>query len=62
MKVSVDSDSCTGCGLCSEDCPEVFELKEDTCYVKVTEVPEEFEETVRDIAANCPVEAIKIEE
>ena len=26
MKVAVDAGSCTGCGVCVESCPEVFEM------------------------------------
>jgi len=27
MKAAVDKDLCTGCGLCEDTCPEVFEVK-----------------------------------
>lgn len=29
MKAVVDKDLCTGCGLCEDTCPEVFEMKDD---------------------------------
>ncbi|MDI6640722.1 MAG: ferredoxin [Elusimicrobiota bacterium] len=61
MKVSVDKETCTGCGLCSDSCPEVFELKEDIAVAKVESVPAELESKVKEAAENCPVEAIKIE-
>jgi len=63
MKATVDPDLCTACGLCEEICPEVFEPDADgIAQVKVDEIPEEFEESARDAADQCPVEAIKIEE
>ncbi len=62
MKAIVDKDLCTGCGLCTEVCPEVFEMKDDTAEAKVNPVPAEAEETCRDAASQCPVEAIKIED
>jgi ferredoxin len=59
MKASVD-ESCTACGLCAETCPEVFELPDDadTARVIVDVVPPEAEESCREAADNCPVEAI----
>jgi ferredoxin len=62
MKVRVEKDLCTGCGLCSDTCPEVFELSGDTASVKTEVVPKEFEDAVRQAAKDCPVEAIKVEE
>lgn len=62
MKASVD-ENCTGCGLCEETCPAVFELGDDgLAKVKVAEVPAEAEATCREAAESCPPEAIKIEE
>jgi ferredoxin len=67
MKAIVDQDTCTGCELCIETCPEVFEMQNDTAVAKVDVVPPEAEapeaeETCREAAEDCPVEAITIEE
>jgi ferredoxin len=62
MRVTVDEETCIGCGLCSETCPEVFEMSDDKVRVKVDEVPEDVVETCREATENCPVEAIQIEE
>jgi ferredoxin len=62
MKAIVDKDLCIGCGLCVEVCPEVFEMNDDKAEAKVNPVPPEVEETCRDAAGQCPVEAIKIED
>jgi len=63
MKVIVDEDLCTGCGLCEETCPEVFELGDDElAHVKVDPVPTDMEEQARQAAEGCPVDAITVEE
>jgi ferredoxin len=61
MKAKVDKETCTGCGLCVDDCPEVFEMEDDTARVKVSTVPQGAEQSAREAADNCPVEAITIE-
>jgi len=54
-------DTCTACGLCCDTCPEVFEMGDDIAFVKVAEVPSEYEDAVQQAADECPVEAIIIE-
>ena len=62
MKATVDPDTCIGCGLCEEICPEVFELADDDlAVVKVDQVPAEVADACREAAEQCPVEAISIE-
>ncbi len=62
MKAKVDENLCTGCGLCVDICPEVFEMGDTVSTVKVDIVPHEFEDKTKEAAENCPVEAISIEE
>ncbi len=62
MKATVD-ENCIGCELCVETCPEVFEMgDEGLAEVKVDVVPEEVEDSCREAAEDCPVDAIQIEE
>ena len=60
MKAKVDPDLCTSCEMCVEACPEVFEMEDDIAVVKVDPVPAEFEDSCKDAAEECPVEAIEI--
>ena len=64
MKVTVDEDLCTACGLCVDTCPEVFDLgdDDDVAQVKVDVVPEELEELCEQAVDECPSEAIIIED
>ena len=61
MKATVIEDICTGCGLCTQTCPEVFEMSGDKAVVIIDPVPQDAEEKARQAASECPVEAIKVE-
>ena len=64
MKVVVDPDVCSGCGLCVEDCPDVFEMddEEGIARVKVDEVPEDTKDCTRQAEEECPLDAIIVKE
>lgn len=61
MKAVVDKDLCSGCGLCADTCPEVFEIKDNIAIVKVSKIPEDLIESCKQAADDCPVEAITCE-
>lgn len=61
-KAAVDPELCTGCELCVETCPEVFEMDGDIAIVKVDTVPEDAIDCCKQAAEDCPVEAISVEE
>lgn len=62
MKARVDKEVCTGCNLCVDTCPDVFEMQGDVAGVKVDIVPPDAEDSCREAAQNCPVECITIEQ
>ena len=61
MKVKIDLDLCTGCALCTDSVPEVFQMNGDLAEVITPEGPSEQEKAVRDSVSDCPAEAIIIE-
>ncbi len=61
MKVKIDADLCTACGLCTDDVPEVFKMGDEVAEVIQPDVPPDKEDAVQDAADSCPVEAIGVE-
>ena len=57
-KVVVDAATCVGCGLCEQNCPEVFEVKEDgIAHVKAHECGSC---NLQEVADQCPVNSIAV--
>ncbi|MDD2804405.1 MAG: ferredoxin [Elusimicrobiales bacterium] len=60
MKATIDAAACIGCGLCANDCPEVFEMNGEKAVSKGA-VPAGKEDACKTAATNCPVQCIKCE-
>jgi len=58
-KITVDESLCTGCGLCVSLCPGAFEVGDDN-IAKVIGTDCGGQD-IKDIASQCPVEAIKVD-
>ena len=59
-KIIVDENACVGCGLCVNICADVFELGSDgIAKVKTHECADC---DLHDVASQCPVNAIVIED
>lgn len=61
-EVWIDEDACTGCGLCEDTCPEVFELEDDVATVKEGVDFSDCEDEIKEATEDCPTEAIHCEE
>jgi ferredoxin len=61
MKVKIDNDLCTACGLCVDSVPDIFKMGDDVAEVITADVPDNLEEDVQNAVDDCPVEAILIE-
>ncbi len=60
MRVEVDQELCISCGLCVDDCPNIFQWNDDGKAVeKEKDVPSGMEDEVKDAVEGCPTEAIK---
>ncbi|MFP4170914.1 MAG: ferredoxin [Methanomassiliicoccales archaeon] len=72
LKVFVDQEECSQCGLCYEDeCPEVFEEDDGLCRIVEEyrtsepiegEVPDSLKDCVKNAAEQCPTDAIEVVE
>jgi ferredoxin len=62
MKVRVDPEACVGDETCVAVCPEIFEMDGEIARTKMEDVPENLQDSCREAAAACPVEAIIIDE
>jgi len=63
MKISINKETCIGCGACVATCSGIFELGDDNkAKVKVTEVPEKDQNCAKQGADACPVQAIEIKD
>jgi ferredoxin len=51
-------DGCTACGLCSDICPDVFQLEDVATVIKGVDYSK-FEDQIKEAAESCPVEVIK---
>lgn len=62
MYAEVDKDTCIGCGACPDICPEVFKMEDDGLAIAYKNpVPSELENSAKEAADGCPVDAIHID-
>jgi ferredoxin len=60
MQAKIIEEQCTGCGLCPNICPEVFELEGAVAVVKTDPVPDGAKDECIEAAESCPTQAIAI--
>ena len=63
MRITIDTELCTGHGLCYSQAPELVE-PDDRGYGQVvqSDVPPELEAAARRAAGNCPERAVILQE
>jgi ferredoxin len=64
MKAKIDEEECTACEDCVDTLPSIFQMNDDgdMAVVKETPVPSDLEDEVKEVAEDCPAEAIIIED
>ena len=55
-KITIDESTCTGCGLCSSNCPDVFEVADDGIAHVISASCTSCD--IKEVAEQCPVNAI----
>ncbi len=61
MRPRVDREKCTGCGLCEDICPQVFQLGEDNIARVINPGGCESADCCQEAMESCPSEAISLE-
>ena len=61
MKAIVNPDTCIGCELCVNVCPDVFKMENDgLAHTIIEEVPIGAKECAQEAADSCPTNAISL--
>lgn len=53
-------DGCTACGMCENECPDVFTVEDEAVVNEGADLNAN-EDCIKEAAENCPVEVIKFE-
>jgi ferredoxin len=62
MKINVDTDRCTGHGVCESIEPEVFEVGDDgVVHLLTTDLTEAMRPNLESAVAECPTQALSLE-
>ncbi len=61
MQANIDQSGCIGCGLCTQECPEIFTLNQDNvAQVASGEIPPALLSKAEKARDACPVSVIDI--
>ena len=58
-KVTIDENTCVGCGLCVNNCPDCFEMGDNG--IAIVKSSECASCDLQEVASQCPVNSILVE-
>jgi ferredoxin len=62
MKINVDTDRCTGHGVCESIADDIFEVGDDgVVHLLVEQVPDDRRTDIESAVAECPTQALSVE-
>lgn len=62
MKIHVDTDRCTGHGVCESIADDIFEVGDDgIVHLLIEDVPDSRRDKVDEAIAECPTQALSID-
>jgi ferredoxin len=62
MRINVDTDRCTGHGVCESIAEDIFEVGDDgIVHLLIEDVPESRRDKIAEAVAECPTQALSIE-
>ena len=62
MRIVVDTDQCTGHGICESLAPHVFEVgDEGVVHLLVDDFPDDLRSTLETAVAECPTRSLRLE-
>ena len=60
MQIIIDHNKCIACGLCEENLPEIFILKNQVANLIKKNNYDEYLDEIKNCQEDCPAEAISI--
>jgi ferredoxin len=62
MRITIDTDKCTGHGVCESLAPEIFEVGDEGIVHLLTEsLTENMRSSLEEAVAECPTQALSLE-
>jgi ferredoxin len=62
MRIVVDTEQCTGHGICESLAPDIFEVGEEgIVHLLTDDLPDQLRPTLESAVADCPTRSLRLE-